>query len=347
MRGRRLILLMAVLLGTLSAVVSYHYLKGITASMAENALPKMVRAVVATKRIPPRTSIESDMVYLKDIPQDLLGSDTVTSLQDAVGAVTRTEILPGEQVRQSRLLKKGESAGLALSIPPGKRAVTLGMNEAAGVGGFVKPMDRVDVLGTFNASVAGTDTAVTVVKDAEVLAVSQEMQDKDREKARIPTSVTLAVSPQEAERLALAEEIGTLKLALRPVAESGRLLSASSTGVESTTRKILAKSRVTTADILQMPVRTETPRPSPIRVTAQVPQTVAQVPQSVGSASHAGAATHVGAAVNVGAAAYGGAVEKPVTAGKSEVVKKPKVVEIIRGVERSYVTLGEASEGHE
>src|SRR5690606_36281457 len=108
-----------------------------------------------------------------------------------------------------------EQPGLTFSIPPDKRAVSVGVNEVIGVAGFVKPGDRVDVLATFDRNFSGQDMTTTILQDVQVLATAQETES-DPEKAEVTTTVTLAVSLDEAERLTLAEERGTLRLVLRP-----------------------------------------------------------------------------------------------------------------------------------
>ena len=215
-RGK-LMLIMALVMGLFTAGLSYYYIRNLTTSTPVAQKMKMAKVVVAKATIPSRTLITPDMVYLREMPEELIHPDALKRLDEAVGSIARSEILLGEQVFRSRILKKGEALGLVLSIPPGKRAVTVKVNEVIGVGGFVKPKDHVDILGTFSADKAGVDTTVTVLQDVEVLAVAQEMDDRDKGKAKVPTSVTLAVTPEEAEKVTLAEEIGSLRLALRPL----------------------------------------------------------------------------------------------------------------------------------
>jgi Flp pilus assembly protein CpaB len=86
-----------------------------------------------------------------------------------------------------------------------------------GVAGFVKPGDKVDIIVTASGVGETGDVAFTVLEDIEVLAVAQETEDKSQGKAKVSTSVTMAVSPSDAESLALAEKIGKLRLALRPM----------------------------------------------------------------------------------------------------------------------------------
>ncbi|NPV52385.1 MAG: Flp pilus assembly protein CpaB [Firmicutes bacterium] len=314
MRGGKVALIMAVILGGFAAVASYYYVKSLTTSIPATPMPKMAKVVVAKNAIPSRTLITSEMIYLKELPEESINPDAVTRLEDALGIITRSEILPGEQVLRSRLLKKGEAVGLVLSIPPGKRAVTVKVNEVIGVGGFVKPKDHVDVLGTFSADRAGVDTTVTVLRNVEVLAVAQEMEDRDKGKAKVPTSITLAVTPDEAERVTLAEEIGSLRLALCPISPTNYPSGAGShTGVLKVMNVGTRISGITPKEILG-----EAPKPpgSP-RIEVRTPEKAKITMTNL---------------------------TPPKATASKRIVVAPKVVEVIRGTERSYVTLREARE---
>lgn len=215
MKGGKLIVLFALIPGLLAAVMAYMYINN--AAKPKLAEGKSVPVVAAKSTIPPRTRITPDLVYVKEMPEAAVHPRAARDTAGVVGLVTKYEILEGEPVIMDRLYGENERAGLASSIPRDRRAVTVPVNEVAGVAGFVKPGDRVDVVATVSGTGEAGDVAFTVLEDVEVLAVAQETEDKSQGKARVSTSATLAVTPAEAERLALAGEMGNLRLVLRPL----------------------------------------------------------------------------------------------------------------------------------
>jgi pilus assembly protein CpaB len=205
----KVLLFIAIGLGLISALLTYNYLSGIEAKQHV----EMVDVVVANTKISANTEIRASMLAWKKIPKESLHPDAVQQLQDLQGRITAADIVAGEQVLWSRLLPKGAVPGLAYNIPKDKRAVTVAVNEVIGVAGFIKPGDRVDVLATFANEPPIT---TTVLQNVMVLAISQDMTSDIEPAAVISTSVTFALSPNQAEQLVLAESLGAIRLSLRP-----------------------------------------------------------------------------------------------------------------------------------
>lgn len=215
MRNRRLLLLLALGSGLLTAVLVYAYTASLTRRAVQPAF-KMVPIVVARTAIPARTAILPAMLDVKELPEPAVLPNNLRDPKEAVGAVTRDALVAGEPILRDRLWPKGQQPGLTFVIPTGKRAVTVAVNEVIGVAGFVKPGDVVDILGTFDKEFLGEESTVAVLQGVEVLAVAQTMKDDGKADAKVTTTVTLAVTLEEAERLTLAEERGKLRLVLRP-----------------------------------------------------------------------------------------------------------------------------------
>src|SRR5205085_9950495 len=137
-----------------------------------------------------------------------------------VALVTMT---PGQYVTERQVAAKGPELGLAYTVKPPLRAVTVALDPIIGVAGFPKPGNHVDVLATFSTDY-GMVTR-TVLQDIEILALgaepqAQEIDPNNSKTARAQPSIpnaTLAVLPGEAEKLILAENRGKLRLALRAV----------------------------------------------------------------------------------------------------------------------------------
>lgn len=199
---------MAISLGLITALLVYNYLS----QLESNQYVELTDVVIANKKIPAHTVVNAGMLAWRKVPADTVHPEAIHNLQDLQGRITASEIIPGEQILWSRLLPEGQVPGMAFTIPEDKRAITIAVNEVIGVGGFVKPGDKVDVLATFE-----TDPPVTttVLENISVLAIAQEMESYQDPTAKLGTSVTFALYPSQVERLVLAESQGTLRLSLR------------------------------------------------------------------------------------------------------------------------------------
>jgi len=142
------------------------------------------------------------------------------SKQDVLGRGVVANIYQGEPILDFRLAPKGAGAGLAATIPVGKRAVALRVNEVVGLAGFVLPGMRVDVLiaGTTPANQAQNQTGTlcrTVLQNIEVLSAGQRIEKNVEGKPESVQVVNLLVSPDQAEILSLASDETKVQLVLR------------------------------------------------------------------------------------------------------------------------------------
>lgn len=210
-------MVVSLILGLITSTVAYVYVKNLARPAQQPSVRATESVVVALQAIPARTVITQEMVAGREYPREAVHPGALRRLSEAVGQITVEEIEAGEQVLKARLLGPNETLGLTRVIPEGHRAVTVAVNEVAGVAGFVKPGDRVDVLCTIPGVGNEPSRTSTVLQDVLVLAMAQDMErDKDG-KPKVTTSATLAVTPDGAQKLALAEEVGVLRLALRPL----------------------------------------------------------------------------------------------------------------------------------
>ena len=120
-----------------------------------------------------------------------------------------------ESLCESKLASGESRAGvMAYIIPEGYRAMAVAVNDVAGVAGFVLPNSTVDVIVTTTPPSGGERISKIVLENLRVLAVGQKMEEKEGKAVQVPT-VTVSITPEEAERLALASNVGTLQLLLR------------------------------------------------------------------------------------------------------------------------------------
>lgn len=221
---RRNILVLAALLGLVTGFLVLKFLQGVEAR-DEATVP----VVVASYDILPRTTIDESMVRVLRVRQSVAPRHSFGEMADVVGKVALTSIPANTAIGHTEVAARGSALGLAFAIEPGMRAVTVAVDAVIGVAGFLKPGDRVDVIATIGR---GDDAMVlTVLQDVQLLAFGSQLekerlqaegQDKPTQLAtRGRDTATLLVTPQDAERLVLAENEGKLRLILRSVDDMG------------------------------------------------------------------------------------------------------------------------------
>lgn len=208
-----IVLAVAVLVAGIASFAVYRAIQNIPVRQVEVA---QVQVAVAARPITVGTLVTPDMVKLVGWPASspVAGAFSTVEALTSRGAIV--SIAENEPVTESKLAPKESGAGMAPTIPPGMRALSVKVDEVVGVAGFVVPGTRVDVLATITGFEKGMTR--TVVSNVLVLTAGTRYdQDATRKDAKpIPTTVvTLAVLPEDAERVALAQAEGKLMLALR------------------------------------------------------------------------------------------------------------------------------------
>ena len=201
----------AAILALLASVGTYKFL-----SESEKARLQTAGIVVAVVDIPLASTINTNQVNVVPWPKENLPKDAISDPKKVLGRVARREFVVGEPIVESKLVPADIAPGnLSLKVPAGMRAFTIPVNEVVGVGGFIIPDSRVDVvLTTSSASQGGQQISKFVLEDLRVLAVGQTIEQKDNKPITVPT-ITVAVTPEDAEKLALAILDGKINLVLR------------------------------------------------------------------------------------------------------------------------------------
>jgi pilus assembly protein CpaB len=168
------------------------------------------------------TTIADSHLRLVKVPKAMAPKGSFTKIEELVGRVVKETIIEGEPVVVGRLSSKEAGGGLTAIIPEDMRAMAVKVNEVIGVAGFIHPNDRVDVIAVMPADPTSQNSqdklprAKVILQNIQVLATGQEMVDETKgQKAKPVTVVTLLVLPEDAERLALAAEEGSIRLAMR------------------------------------------------------------------------------------------------------------------------------------
>lgn len=181
--------------------------------------------IVSREYIPEGTVVTKEMLTTEEVPLGQVRQDAFQDRDEIVGMVTKTPFYPGEQFLSQKLANVGEvNDGLAYAISAGKRAVAIAVNEVVAVGNMLLPGDRVDVVAVLEEVEEDKRIpyAILFAEDLRVLAVGQALRP-DQKGTTPPSTVTLEVSPAEAQKLVLAAERGSIRLILRGATDSARV----------------------------------------------------------------------------------------------------------------------------
>ena len=251
-RGNRAFLVLAVMAALVAAVLVFAALnrggEGGTSSAVK------VSVVVASQDIPAGTRLTAEKLKVAAMEPDAQLQGTVADVPALLGRVTRYPIATGEQITLTKIgLEEKNKEGLSFIIPAGQRAMAVSVTQVTSVGGLLLPGDKVDVIVVFNANQGASERAVTLFQNIEVLAVAQVAQEpvpppqstqegeatggqqplaqrpQDAQPQPEATTVTLALTPDQAQLLALAHERGKVWLTLRPFGEGSAVELGSST----------------------------------------------------------------------------------------------------------------------
>lgn len=289
MDRKKLVLLLAALV--IAAGTAFIARSMFTGSSAPNAVaavapePTGPRVLVAQRGLPVGTIITQDAIGFQAWPvelvQDAYFIDGEADVTQLLGTVVRYPITAGEPVTQGGLVAPGDRGFLAAALGPGMRAITVPVNANTGVAGFVFPGDRVDLMMTHDAN--GLKATETILRNLRVLAVDQSTAQGAAEGqtvARPSSTVTLEVTPKIAEKISVAQTVGTLSLSLRSIADNAsdleRALASGAISIPDDAtpeeeERLLARARampsdtaasyVTGSDVSRFAIRAPQPQP--------------------------------------------------------------------------------------
>src|SRR5262249_34312090 len=189
------------------------------------------QVLVAKGNLPSGTFIKEEDVSWQKWPTDGVNDSYLlqgqADINSVVGAVVRKGIVAGEPITEAKIARPGDRGFLAAVLSPGMRAIAIVVNEPSSVAGLVFPGDRIDVLlnmqliakevgpsGKKQASDYRPQTSETVLENVRLLATDRNLNDIDGEPKKIST-VTIEVTPKQAEMIKVAAAMGQLSLSLR------------------------------------------------------------------------------------------------------------------------------------
>jgi pilus assembly protein CpaB len=173
--------------------------------------------VVATADLTMGAEIKAEDLKVAQFPDKGAPEGAYSRIEEVVGRGVVVNIVRNEPILPAKLASKEAGSGLPPVIPEGMRAVSVRVNDVIGVAGYVLPGTRVDVLATASPTQNTADmTTKVVLANVQVLTAGTRMeQDQKDGKPVQVTVVTMSVTPEQAERLALASTEGKIQLALR------------------------------------------------------------------------------------------------------------------------------------
>lgn len=238
--------IVSVALGFIAALLVFLYLQAEQRRLLDWSSP--VPVLIATQDIREMTRIDETMVKQEKVPRKFQQPGALSNLEEVVGQVTLVPVMKGEQIVGTKIASYGVETGLSIKVPKGMRALTIAVNDVTGVAGLLRPGNYVDLLAIFDKGDERFSEAIsmTLLQNVLVLAVGQKMTgtlQKEKDKKRVEpgaeappqeppalapgeeekvNNVTLSLAPSDAQRLVLAQEIGTLSLALRSPLEGDK-----------------------------------------------------------------------------------------------------------------------------
>jgi pilus assembly protein CpaB len=232
---KKIVLLVgALMVAAVTAVMAKNMFAGAGAQQAAAApaVPQGPKVLVAKKALGVGTIIDVTSFGFEPWPQDSVqpafyqqgAADADPS--KLMGTVVRYPIMAGQPVTRGSLVGPQDRGFLAAALGPGMRAITVPVNASTAVAGFVFPGDRIDLVLTQEVQGGGDGAALkvseTIVRNIRVLATDQRVSDKDEEGNTVVktfSNVTIEVTPQIAEKIAVAQSLGSLSLSLRSIAD--------------------------------------------------------------------------------------------------------------------------------
>ena len=175
---------------------------------------------------------------LASVPAGVIRKDEAPGAeQELTGQLARFPILASEPIRREKLIRTDGTGFLSAVLPAGKRAIAISTDNrgSATAGGFILPNDRVDVVSTTRPEGASGETVVAyvsevILKNIRVLAIGQNVQERNGEKVVTGETATLEIDPRQIEVIAEAQKVGSLSLVLRSLQDSGEAVTGADDG---------------------------------------------------------------------------------------------------------------------
>ena len=269
MRSRNMLVLAgALLIGLFAVLIVNGVFSGVEKRQERIAEQnRMVRIVVATQELAFGTPLSSQNVHLVNWPAASVPSGAFTTLEDATRTrVALRPIVAGEPVLASKVSGINGRATLSANLPAGQLAYSIPITDISSAGGFIRPGDVVDVMVTRKIPGEGAsenDKMTDVVLEAVPVLGIDQVSDANKTEPAIGKTATLQVDTLSAQKLALAQQLGVLTLALRNVTDTGTGARGTVTGRDITTSRLFMTERRQSSPASQQMFRATAVAPRP------------------------------------------------------------------------------------
>ncbi|NIN72186.1 MAG: Flp pilus assembly protein CpaB [Gemmatimonadetes bacterium] len=212
-----IVFVLALLLGAGASYGVYKFVNAQRLAAAQQGRMETTPVVIATAEIAEGHAVEPSQLAVRYFPNDAIPEGSFAVEDSVVARVARARIYPGEPVIDWKLAPVGAQPGMEVKITPGHRAMAIRVSDIVGITGLIRPDSRVDVLVTMDAQRGGRSQPIgkIILQNMRVLSVGTQMERGDPSKPIISSALTVEVTPEEAEVLAVAMNQGSLSLALR------------------------------------------------------------------------------------------------------------------------------------
>lgn len=207
-----LVILISILVGVAAVVLAAQW-------VARQGRVATTKVVVAARDLDPGTRLTQDMLRSVEWPAGAPLEKPMVDQEKVLGRVLNAPLVRGEPILEARLAPPGEKGGLSAMLAEGKRAMTVKVSEIVGVAGFALPGNYVDLM-VNTPDEKNQPTSKILLERILVLAVAQDASTSDT-KPRVVNAVTLEVTPQQAEQIDLARNVGSISLVLRGQVDKG------------------------------------------------------------------------------------------------------------------------------
>lgn len=227
---RRLIIVMvlASVIGLAASLLVYRVVVNVAQANQQQPTEQIL---VAAVNMDLAETITSKHVKLVPWPKPTVPPGAIRNMAEAEGRVVRSSIVAGEPLLEGKLAPQlsGKGGIMPMLVPVGQRAITIKVDDAIKESGFVLPNSRVDVFVSMPRAANRQDRiAKLILQDVVVLAAGQAVEMRDNRPVSV-TTVTLALTPEQAERLALAQNEGKLTIGMRNLRDEGVVQTAGAT----------------------------------------------------------------------------------------------------------------------
>lgn len=203
-------------------------------TVVEQSAPPTDDVLVAAKDLPLGTLVNEGELSWQPWPKDAIPAGMIRKSQnpkiveDLKGSISRASLMQGEPIRREGLIRS-DGGLMAATLPSGQRAVAINIDSqgATSAGGFILPNDRVDVIKTYHDDSKGANgdsfTSDTLLRNVKVRAIGQNVQEKNGQSVVVGSNATLELTPEEAEKVVLAQRTGQLSLTLRSMLDTKKV----------------------------------------------------------------------------------------------------------------------------